>query len=73
MTPQPGMDPAQQRMMNFMMPVMMGVLFFKLPAGLNLYYAESNLIMIRAAGDHESHRTWARNARDCRQAGEKER
>jgi len=46
MTPQPGMDPAQQRMMNFMMPVMMGVFFFKLPAGLNLYYAESNLIMI---------------------------
>jgi len=46
MTPQPGMDPTQQRMMNFMMPVMMGVFFFKLPAGLNLYYAESNLIMI---------------------------
>ena len=46
MTPQPGMDPAQQRMMNFLMPVMMGVFFFKLPAGLNLYYAESNLIMI---------------------------
>lgn len=46
MTPQPGMDPTQQRMMNFLMPVMMGVFFFKLPAGLNLYYAESNLIMI---------------------------
>ncbi|MCU1272021.1 MAG: protein translocase subunit yidC [Acidobacteriaceae bacterium] len=46
MTPQPGMDPAQQRMMTFLMPIMMGVFFFKLPAGLNLYYAESNLIMI---------------------------
>jgi len=46
MTPQMGMDPAQQRMMNVMMPVMMGVLFFKFPAGLNLYYAESNLIRI---------------------------
>ena len=46
MTPQMGMDPAQQRMMNIMMPVMMGVLFFKFPAGLNLYYAESNLIRI---------------------------
>lgn len=46
MTPQPGMDPTQQRMMNFLMPVMMGVFFFRLPAGLNLYYAESNLIMI---------------------------
>ena len=46
MTPQPGVDPAQQRMMTVMMPVMMGVFFFRLPAGLNLYYAESNLIMI---------------------------
>ena len=46
MTPQGGIDPAQQRMMNIMMPVMMGVFFFKLPAGLNLYYALSNLIMI---------------------------
>ena len=46
MTPQGGIDPAQQRMMNIMMPVMMGVFFFKLPAGLNLYYALSNVIMI---------------------------
>ena len=43
-TPQAGMDPAQQRMMNIMMPAMMGFIFFNLPAGLNLYYAESNLI-----------------------------
>jgi YidC/Oxa1 family membrane protein insertase len=41
-----GMDPAQQRMMTIMMPLMMGFIFFKLAAGLNLYYAESNLIMI---------------------------
>jgi YidC/Oxa1 family membrane protein insertase len=46
MTPQAGMDPAQQRMMTIMMPLMMGFIFFKLAAGLNLYYAESNLIMI---------------------------
>ena len=46
MTPQGGIDPSQQKMMNIMMPVMMGVFFFKLPAGLNLYYALSNLIMI---------------------------
>ena len=46
MMPQVGMDPAQQRMMNVMMPVMMGVFFFKLPAGLNLYYAVSNFIRI---------------------------
>ena len=46
LTPQGGMDPAQQRMMNVMMPIMMGVFFFRLPAGLNLYYAVSNVIMI---------------------------
>ena len=46
MTPQGGIDPSQQKMMNIMMPVMMGVFFFKLPAGLNLYYALSNVIMI---------------------------
>ena len=46
MTPQAGMDPAQQRMMTVMMPLMMGFIFFRLAAGLNLYYAESNLIMI---------------------------
>jgi YidC/Oxa1 family membrane protein insertase len=44
MTPQVGMDPAQQRMMTVMMPLMMGFFFFRLPAGLNLYYAETNLI-----------------------------
>jgi YidC/Oxa1 family membrane protein insertase len=46
MTPQAGMDPAQQRMMNVMMPLMMGFIFFRLQAGLNLYYAMSNLIQI---------------------------
>ena len=46
MTPQVGMDPAQQKMMTITMPLMMGFIFFNLAAGLNLYYAESNLIMI---------------------------
>ncbi len=46
MTPQAGMDPAQQKMMTVMMPLMMGFIFFRLPAGLNLYYTESNLISI---------------------------
>jgi YidC/Oxa1 family membrane protein insertase len=46
MTPQPGVDPAQQRMLTVMMPLMMGFIFFRLPAGLNLYYAEANLIQI---------------------------
>jgi YidC/Oxa1 family membrane protein insertase len=46
MTPQAGMDPSQQKMMTVMMPLMMGFIFFNLAAGLNLYYAESNLISI---------------------------
>jgi YidC/Oxa1 family membrane protein insertase len=46
MTPQAGMDPTQQKMMTVMMPLMMGFIFFRLPAGLNLYYAEANLISI---------------------------
>jgi YidC/Oxa1 family membrane protein insertase len=46
MTPQAGMDPAQQRMLTVMMPLMMGFIFFRLAAGLNLYYAEANLISI---------------------------
>ena len=46
MTPQAGMDPSQQKMMNWMMPLMMGFIFFNLQAGLNLYYAETNLISI---------------------------
>jgi len=46
MTPQAGMDPAQQRMMNVMMPVMFGVISFNLAAGLCLYWCESSLIAI---------------------------
>jgi len=46
MTPQVGMDPAQQRMMTVMMPLMMGFIFFRLQAGLNLYYSVVNLISI---------------------------
>jgi len=46
MTPQAGMDPAQQKMMTVMMPLMMGFIFFRLAAGLNLYYAVVNVISI---------------------------
>ena len=44
MTPQAGMDPAQQRMMNFMMPVMLGYMSWYLPAGLCLYWAAGQVI-----------------------------
>ncbi len=46
MTPQGGMDPAQQKMMTIMMPAMMGFIFWNLASGLNLYYTETNLIGI---------------------------
>jgi YidC/Oxa1 family membrane protein insertase len=50
MTPMTGMDPSQQKMMMVVMPIMMGFIFRFLAAGLNLYYAESNLIsMIQQA------------------------
>jgi YidC/Oxa1 family membrane protein insertase len=44
MTPAAGMDPAQQKMMNFMMPIMIGIISFNLAAGLCLYWSVSNII-----------------------------
>ncbi len=46
MTPQTGMDPSQQKMMNIMMPGMLGLMSFNLPAGLSLYWAAGQLIGI---------------------------
>jgi YidC/Oxa1 family membrane protein insertase len=46
MTPQAGMDPAQQKMMNIMMPGMLGVISWNLAAGLCLYWSMGNLIGI---------------------------
>jgi YidC/Oxa1 family membrane protein insertase len=46
MTPQAGMDPSQQKMMNLMMPIFMGVISYNLAAGLCLYWSESQLIGI---------------------------
>jgi YidC/Oxa1 family membrane protein insertase len=46
MTPQAGMDPSQQKMMNVMMPVMMGFLSWNFASGLCLYWSEGNLIAI---------------------------
>ena len=43
MTPSPGMDPAQQKMMLFM-PLVLGYIFYYLSAGLVLYYMTSGLV-----------------------------
>jgi YidC/Oxa1 family membrane protein insertase len=46
MTPQAGIDPSQQKMMNLLMPVMFGVISFNLAAGLCLYWMEGSVIAI---------------------------
>ena len=43
LTPQGGMDPAQQKMMMIMMPIMLGAFTWNLSAGLGIYWAASNL------------------------------
>jgi len=45
MTPNPGMDPSQAKMM-LLMPVVFGVMFYNFQAGLVLYWLTSNLVGI---------------------------
>jgi YidC/Oxa1 family membrane protein insertase len=53
MTPQTGMDPAQQKMMLVMMPGMMLFISYGFPSGLVLYWTVSNLLGI-------GHQFWVR-------------
>ena len=46
MTPSAGMDPAQQRMMTIMMPLMLGFFSWSLASGLSLYWVVGNVIAI---------------------------
>lgn len=39
-------DPAQQKMMKYVMPIMFGAFMIGLPAGLSLYYAFNNILNI---------------------------
>ena len=45
MTPHPGADPAQQKMMMFM-PLVLGFMFYGVSSGLVLYWLTSNLVGI---------------------------
>ncbi len=72
-TPQAGMDPAQQKMMNVMMPVMLGVISWNLAAGLVPVLVGRQPDRIRAANHHEPHYTRSRNAGDDGKARPKER
>lgn len=42
--PQGGMEPAQQKMMQIVMPLMLGLISWALPAGLGIYWAISNVL-----------------------------
>ena len=46
LTPTPNMDPAQARMMQIMMPVMMTLMFYQFASGLGLYWLTSTLLGI---------------------------
>jgi YidC/Oxa1 family membrane protein insertase len=43
--PQAGMDPTQQKIMQLMTPVMLGLISWNLPAGLGIYWAISNVLL----------------------------
>ena len=43
--PQGGMDPAQQKMMQLITPLMLGLISWNLAAGLGIYWAISNVLM----------------------------
>jgi YidC/Oxa1 family membrane protein insertase len=45
-TPSPGMDPAQRRMMAFMMPIFFGFMLWHYASGLALYWGTSNIIYL---------------------------
>jgi len=45
-TPMQQMDPAQQKMMMTMMPIVMTVVFYQFPSGLVLYWMVSNVLAI---------------------------
>jgi YidC/Oxa1 family membrane protein insertase len=56
LTPSPGMDPNQRRMMAIMMPVMMGFFLLHYASGLALYWGTSNLInLAMQLGINQSH------------------
>ena len=73
MTPQAGMDPAQQKMMNLMMPVMLGFISWNLAAGLCLYWSVGNLIGIVQQTIMNRTHAGTRNAGDDGEAGAEER
>jgi len=69
LTPSPGMDPAQRRMMAFLMPVIFGYSMLHFPSGLALYWGTGNIINLimqmvinQSKLGREMHDAAARNA-----------
>jgi len=55
-TPSPGMDAAQRRMMAFMMPVVFGFMLWHYASGLSLYWGTGNIINLAIQlGINQSH------------------
>ena len=67
-TPSPGVDPQQQKMMAFMMPLFSGYITWNYASGLALYWSVGNLIGIAQQVGHEPHLAGPGDARDGRQA-----
>ena len=68
-TPSPGMDPAQRRMMAIMMPIIIGFSMFHFASGLALYWGTGNIINLaiqlsinRSSIGREMHEIAARRA-----------
>ena len=54
-TPSPGMDPAQRRMMAIMMPVIFGFMLWHYASGLALYWGTGNIInLVMQVGINQS-------------------
>lgn len=75
-TPSPGMDPSQRRMMAFFMPVLFGFMLWHYASGLALYWVTSNFIYLamqiginRSHWGKEMHAIAARRA--AKKAGNK--
>lgn len=55
-TPSPGMDPTQRRMMAFIMPIFFGFMLLHYASGLALYWCTGNIIMlVMQIGINRSH------------------
>jgi YidC/Oxa1 family membrane protein insertase len=66
-TPNPGMDPSQQKMMNLMMPLMLGFFAWNYAAGLSVYWLIGTVIAI--IQQHVTNRT--KFGREMREVMEK--